>query len=207
MPFPLIALATVGRVAATAARVGSVAARAGSTAARAGAAAEGAAEGAASAASRTGSLASSGGRALSTASRVARGARAGSHYLSDASHEVSSLGRGQSSSLPQGTNSSYAYGHSQPSPQFMNADPHYGMPTGAMHSGYSGLDSAEATTGAVMRRDDPPRPLPLNSSTISTMGRAMAWHAPNTLIGKGAQGSFYDFGEQVQGSPYRPQGG
>lgn len=207
MPIPLVAAATVGRVAATvastAARVGATAARAGGTAARAG-----------GTASRIGTASQTAGnasRALTTARVAGRAVHQGTQSLSNVAQRATSATspapqRGAAYS-PQNAMPQYSYGNMTPSPQFMNADPHYGMPVGQQHSGYSGLDSAEATTGAVMRRDAPARPMPLNSSTISTMGRAMAWQSPTTLIGKGAQGSFFDFGEQSQGSPYRPQGG
>ena len=209
----------VSTVASVAARAGTAAAEVGGTAARAGSAA---AE-VGSTAARVGSAASEAGgtvaRAGSTASRVSttartlsRGASHATRNISDNVHDAAnnaqSPGRGASYS-PSSAEPSYGYGSPQRSPQFLNADPHYGVPTGPVHSGYSGLDNAEATTGTVIRRDPPPRPMPLNSSTISTMGRSMAWQAPSTLIGKGAQGSFFEFGGggSQQGAPYRPQGG
>lgn len=209
-----------GRVASTvasvAARAGTAAAEVGGTAARAGSAAAEVGGTAARASSALGDAAST----ASTASRVISGARGVSRGVSQAtrplSNAVHSAADKASSSPPQrgsayspSAEPSYGYGAPQRSPQFLNADPHYGVPVGPVHSGYSGLDNAEATTGTVIRRDPPPRPMPLNSSTISTMGRSMAWQAPSTLIGKGAQGSFFEFGGggSQQGAPYRPQGG
>lgn len=191
------------RAGGTAARVGSTASRVGSTAARVGSEAESAAGavsrlpggGAGSKISKVQSgmrLASQGGRQLSTAGHSVTSAQPNSRMVHQAS----------------GAPSQYGYNRGSPnSPQQFGDDSHYGMSAAPMHSGYSGLDSAEATTGVPVRRDGFGTPPPLSGNSFGTKNSAMAWRAPSTYIGSGGQGSFFEFGEKSQGAPFqRPQG-
>ena len=199
LPAAVLGVARVaGSVAQVAGRVGSTAAKAGSSASKVGSAATrvgSATEGAASTLSK----------GASTASKVHTGTRLatqGGRELSHTAHNVtSSQPNSRMVHQASGADPRYGYNNGAPnSPQ--QFDPHYGMAPAPMHSGYSGLDSAEATTGVPIRRDGFQTPAPLGANTLGSQAEMMAWKSKPQFIG-----TYMEFGEKKQGAAFqRPQG-